>query len=75
MENWHRNSFIKGRDGIIRAARVRTKNTVVGRAVELFFPLELTCEEKDIQAKQLNPEAEQYRPRRKAAQAASETVK
>ena len=37
-------SLIKGPDGVIRAARVRTRKTVVERAVQLLYPLELACE-------------------------------
>ena len=37
-------SLINGRDGVIRVARVKTRRTVVERAVQQLYPLELTCE-------------------------------
>ena len=69
-------SLIKGGDGVIRAARVRTRKTVVERAVQLLYPLELACEkERASETRELNPQAEEYRPKRKAAQLAAETVR
>ena len=69
-------SLIKGRDRVIGAARVRTRNTVVERAVQLLYPLELACErERASGTCKLNPQAEEYRPKRKAAQLAAETAR
>ena len=68
--------LIKGRDGVVRAARVKTRKTVVERAVQLLYPLELACErERAVQTRELNPQAEEYRPKRKAAQLAAGTVR
>ena len=68
--------MIKDGDGVIRVARVRTSKTVEERAVKLLYPLELTCDrEKTSGTHDLNPQAEENRPKRKAAQLAAETVR
>jgi len=59
--------LITGRDGVVRAVKLKTGNGFLERAIQHLFPLELSC---DVQNReQLNPEAPEYnpRPRRKAA--------
>ena len=69
----------EGRDGIVRGARIRTRKTHIERAVQLLYPLELSCDrierverEGDVE---LNPQAEVFRPKRRAAEVAKEAVK
>ena len=60
--------LIKGRDGIIRAARLRAGKSYLERAIQHLYPLELSCNnwERPQQA-QMNPAAREFRPRRTAA--------
>ena len=39
-------SLIVGRDGVTRAAKVRTGNSTLERAIQQLYPLELRCESK-----------------------------
>ena len=57
-----------GRDGIIRAAKLRAGKSYLERAVNHLYPLELSCDRS--QPKQLNPVAPEFRPVRNAAAAA-----
>ena len=63
--------LITGRDGVVRAVKLKTGNGFLERAIQHLFPLELSC---DVQNReQLNPEAPEYNPRtrRKAADEAA----
>ena len=55
----------------MRAARLRSKKSRIERAVQMLYPLELACDVEDKGTKkensQLNAEAKEFRPRRKAA--------
>ena len=77
-------SLIRGKDKIVRAARLRSKKTRIERAVQMLYPLELACDEehkkgdKEVNEKensQLNAQEKEFRPRRKAATIAVETIK
>jgi hypothetical protein len=61
--------LIKGKDNVIRGAKVRTANGVLERAIQHLYPLELSIEEKNWEP---NPSAPTFipRPRRDAAVAA-----
>ena len=61
--------LIVGRDGVVRAERVRTRKTVLERAIQRLYPLELSCDRSN-DATPLNPTAPSFRPRRDAAAAA-----
>ena len=61
--------LIVGRDGVVRAAKVRTRKTVLERAIQHLYPLELSCD-RSKDATPLNPTAPPFRPRRDAAAAA-----
>ena len=39
-------SLIRGKDNIVRAARLRSKKTRIERAVQMLYPLELACDEE-----------------------------
>ena len=57
-----------GRDGVIRAAKIKTVNGHLDRPVHLLYPLELSCDVSPSTIDdQLNPEAEVFRPTREAA--------
>ena len=60
--------LIKGRDGIVRAARLRAGKSYLERAIQHLYPLELSCDnwERPQQAP-MNPAAREFRPRRRAA--------
>ena len=77
-------SLIKGKDNIVRAARLRSKKTRIERAVQLLYPLEPACDEEHKTTEQTgnknensqhNAEAREFRPKRKAATIAVETFK
>ena len=71
--------LIKGRDDVVQGARLKTSKSHVERAVQLLYPLELSCDivetvqEEGLET--LNPKAPEFRPRRKAAEIARETVR
>ena len=62
--------FIKGKDVIIRGAKLRAGKSYLERPVQHLYPLELLCD-KPIEVKRAksgsNPEASVWRPRRDAA--------
>ena len=62
--------LIQGRDGITRAAKVKTSNGILERATQHLSPLELSCD-RSLPV-ELNPTAPEFmpRPRRDAAAAA-----
>ena len=60
--------LISGRDGIVRAAKLRAGKGTLERAVQHLHPLELSCNRENVKAPpQLNPEAPKFKPRRDAA--------
>ena len=65
--------LILGRDGVTRAAKVRSRKTVLQRAIQHLYPLELSCDRpppNKAPSQALNPSAPSFRPRRDAAVAA-----
>ena len=71
--------LIQGRDGVIRGAKVRTGKSIMERAVQFLYPVELSCDSVVEQTKlvELNPEALEFRakPKRDAAAAAELRIK
>lgn len=63
--------LIKGTDGVVRAAKLRTGRSQLERAIQHLYPLEISCDEAAPAPAQLNPEAAAFRPRRDAAAAAA----
>ena len=63
--------MIKGKDGVVRGAQVKTANGILERAIQQLYPLELTCDDNNFQKP--NPQAPTFIPRarRDAAAAAS----
>ena len=61
-------SLIVGREGVVRAARLRAGRIHLERAVQHLYPLELSCDREEPPP--LNPNVPEFRPRRDAAVAA-----
>ena len=65
----------KGRDGVVRAVKLRAGKTFLERAVNQLYPLELSCDRSESRPSvQLNPDARDFRPTRDAAVAARERI-
>ncbi|KAL9957559.1 hypothetical protein ACROYT_G039201, partial [Oculina patagonica] len=63
--------LIVGRDGVVRAVKLRAGKSYLERAVQQLYPLELSCDRsQEVPRPPLNPEACVFRPRRDAAVAA-----
>ena len=62
-------TLIVGRDQVVRGAKLRVGETVLERAVQHLYPLELSCD-KTVPVP-LDPTAPTFRPRRDAAAAAN----
>ena len=52
---------IKGKDGIVRGARVKTANGKLERPIQHLYPLELTCDEENF--RKPDPTAPTFSPR------------
>ena len=61
-----------GKDGIIRAVELRTKNGSLQRPVQFLNPLELSCDitRNSKTGLELNVDAKEFRPNRNAAEIA-----
>ena len=65
--------LIKGRDGVVRVARLRAGKSYLERAIQHLCPMELSCDVRDMQLSQpvqFNPQARAFTPRRAAVAAA-----
>ena len=65
--------LFEGRDGVLRAVKLRAGKTFLERAIQHLYPLELKCDkvpERATTPSRLNVEAPAFRPRRDAAVAA-----
>lgn len=64
--------LIVGRDGVVRGAGLRAGRSHIERPVQHLYPLELSCDAEVTQgtAMALNPNAQEFAPRRDAAVAA-----
>ena len=63
--------LIAGRDGVVRAVRLRAGKSYLERAVQQLYPLELSCDKfREAPRPPLNPDASVFRPKRDAAVAA-----
>jgi hypothetical protein len=65
-------NVIKGRDGVIRGAKVRTAKGNLERAIQQLYPLELSCEEEKWTP---NPCAPSFAPLPKRDAAAAATLR
>lgn len=70
--------LFKGRDGVVRGARMRSRKTTIDRPIQDLYPLELstesTKEDNREESKNLNPDAREFRPRRAAAELARQKI-
>ncbi len=68
--------LIEGKDKVIRGAKIRTGKSYLERAIQLLYPLELSCDiEPERKDGQLNPTATEFRPKRRAAVDAREITR
>ena len=68
--------FYKGRDGVIRAAKIKTVNGHLERPVHQLYPLRLSCDfSPSTIGDKLSPEAPVFRPRWEAAAVARLRIK
>eukprot|EP00112_Aurelia_sp_Birch-Aquarium-sp1_P019404 Seg4793.1 transcript_id=Seg4793.1/GoldUCD/mRNA.D3Y31 product="hypothetical protein" protein_id=Seg4793.1/GoldUCD/D3Y31 len=69
-------NFITGRDGVMRAAKLRAGKSYLEKAVQQLYPLQLSCDVTKLRVQdQLNPEARAFRLRRRAAADAAEKLR
>ena len=71
--------LIAGRDGVVRAAKLRAGNSHLERALQQLYPLELKCDRETSRAGTgLNANAEEFNPaqrgQRRAAQEAKDRI-
>ena len=64
----------KGRDGIVRAVKLRAGKTYLERPINHLYPLELSCDRTAPVQVSLDPDAPSFRPRRDAAVAAQHRI-
>ena len=70
--------LIKGRDGVVRAARLRAGKSFLERAVQQLCPMELSCDsyqDQESGVPVLDLTAKEFRPRRDAAAAVVQRIK
>ena len=68
--------LIKGRDVVVRAARLRAGKSFLERAIRQLCPMELSCDSyQEHGVPLLNPTAREFRPRPDAAAAAAQRIK
>ena len=69
-------NLIRGRDGVVRGAKVRTGKGVLERPIQHLYPLELSCDRYLPRPTDLNPDAAEFnpRPQRLAAVAAKDRI-
>lgn len=52
--------LVKGRNGVVRGARLRAGKSYLERAIQHLCPMELSCDLRDAQPVELNPRARQF---------------
>jgi hypothetical protein len=64
----------EGKDGVVRAVKLRAGKSFMERPIQHLYPLELSCDSRSSQetntTAELNVKAPEFRPRRDAAVAA-----
>jgi hypothetical protein len=83
-ENKNRNTWklgkivrlITGRDGVVRGVELQTGKGRLERPLQLIYPLELHCDQEDVERETppLNAQAKEFRPKRKAAENAAAKI-
>lgn len=70
------NEVYPGSDGVIRAVQLKTAKSMLERPVQHLYPLELECDlNTPVADPRLNPQAQDFRPKRDAASAARVRMK
>ena len=64
-----------GRDGVLRAVRLKTKNGAIERPVQHLYPMELSCDSFPKKSKELNVGAPVFEPRTRRAAAQTARVR
>ena len=59
--------LIPGRDGIVRAVKLRASTGYLERPIQFLHPMELHVDAKDSEPKKLNPDIREFVPKRRAA--------
>ena len=69
--------LIEGRDGIVRAVRLRAGKSFLERTIQHLYPMELSCDhtKQNCVLNAKAPEFTQNRPRRRAAMVAGENIR
>ena len=67
--------LIPGRDGIVRAVRLRAGKSYLERPIQFLYPMELHCDTKEREKETLNPDVREFRPKRRAALDALQNIK
>ena len=73
--------LIKGRDGVVRAIRLRAGRSYLERAIQHLYPMELSCDQPREEHKEeggmshLNPSTREFCPTRRAAIAAAGKIR
>ena len=63
--------LVAGRDGVVRAVKLRAGKSYLERAVQQLYPLEPSCDKpREVRKPPLSPEARAFRQKRDAAVAA-----
>ena len=66
----------EGRDGVVRAVRLRSGKAFIERPIQHLYPLELSCDiSTRRETQQLRAEAREFRPSRQAAVAARDQIR
>ena len=78
---WRLLHDITGRDGVVRAVRLRAEKSYLEQAIQYLYPMDLSCDQQLEEqaggraAVQLNPGAREFRPTRRAAVVSAENIR
>ena len=59
--------LIPGRDGIVRAVKLRAGKSSREKPIQFFYPMELHVDAKDSEPKKFNPDVREFVPKRRTA--------
>ena len=63
-----------GKNGVVRAVELKTSKGTLESPVQHLYPIELAKESTKLEPKPLNPKADDFRPKRKAAVEANDRI-
>jgi hypothetical protein len=58
--------LIRGKDKVVRGAKLQCDKATIERPIQLIYPLELECDVTECETK-LKPTAQEFKPRHQAA--------